>query len=209
MKRFLLTLFIWNTACFYCIAQKKDTTSELSNWAFTASVNNYLLPDAEVFVNPVFSADRKKMHLQARYNYEDMQTGSIFGGYNFSIGNKVEFSATPILGTVFGKSNGIAPGLIWNLSWWKLNLYTESEYLFEFTDKEADFYYAWAELTISPKEWIWLGISVQRTKLFQTDLEVQRGITLGFSQKFLSVSTYIFNLGFDEPFGVVSVDIDF
>jgi hypothetical protein len=95
------------------------------------------------------------------------------------------------------------------LNWWRLNLYTESEYLFDFSDKENNFYYAWAELTISPADWMWLGITVQRTKLYETDLDVQRGITVGFNEKFLSVSAYVFNLGWDDPFGVVSIEVEF
>lgn len=203
-----LSILVLSSA-FSCLSQEADTTKESNEWAFSAAANFYLFQDNEVYVNPIFSVQRKHMFLQARYNYEDFQTGSIFGGYNFTVGKKVEFSATPIAGVAFGNTNGIAPGLIWELSWWRLNLYTENEYLFDFSGKENNFYYAWAELTISPADWLWFGITAQRTKLYETDLDVQRGITLGFNEKFLSVSAYVFNLGWDEPFGVVSVEVEF
>lgn len=209
MKRtafFFLFLF---SSIYSVIAQEVDTTAESSEWGFSFAANFYLLQGNEVYVNPVFTAERKHLFLQARYNYEDFQTGSVFGGYNFSVGEKVEFSATPIVGAVFGNTNGIAPGLLWELSWWKLNLYTESEYLFDFSSKENNFYYAWAELTIAPADWMWLGITVQRTRLYETDLDVQRGITIGFTEKILSVGAYVFNLGWDDPFGVVSVEVEF
>ncbi len=209
MKTIVVLSALFLSSVFSCLSQVADTTEESKEWAFSAAANFYLLPENEVYVNPIFTAQRKHMFLQARYNYEDLQTGSVFGGYNFSVGRKVEFSATPIAGVAFGNTNGIAPGLIWELNWWRLNLYTESEYLFDISDKENNFYYAWAELTISPADWLWLGITVQRTKLYETDLDVQRGITLGFNEKFLSVSAYVFNLGWDEPFGVVSVEVEF
>jgi hypothetical protein len=36
-----------------------------------------------------------------------------------------------MLGGVFGKTNGIAPGYSGTLDWWKLRLYSEGEYVFD------------------------------------------------------------------------------
>ena len=45
-----------------------------------------------------------------RDNYEDQQTGSLWFGHNFSVGHKLVFEATPMIGGVFGNTTGIAPG---------------------------------------------------------------------------------------------------
>ena len=48
-------------------------------------------------------------HLEARYNYEAQRTGSLWAGYNFSVGKKVKLDATPMVGGVFGNVNAVAP----------------------------------------------------------------------------------------------------
>ena len=36
-----------------------------------------------------------------------------------------------MLGGVFGETTGVAPGYKGSLSWWKLELYSEGEYVFD------------------------------------------------------------------------------
>jgi hypothetical protein len=45
-----------------------------------------------------------------RYNYENLRTGSLWAGCNFSWGKTWQFAVTPMIGGVFGRTNGIAPG---------------------------------------------------------------------------------------------------
>ena len=99
------------------------------DWSFSASVYTYLVPDSRDYVQPTITADRGWLHLEARYNYEDLDTGSAWVGYNFSGGEKLAWEFTPMLGGVFGDTTGIAPGYKGSLSWWKLELYSEGEYV--------------------------------------------------------------------------------
>jgi len=191
-----------------CRSDGNDTIHRSNEWEFSLSNYLYLLAD-DVYSIPIFTADRKHLHLEGRYNYEDFRTGSVFCGYNFSMGKKFKFKATPVLGVVFGNTNGIAPGLILDMYYWKLNLYSESEYLFDFSGKESFFYYNWSELKISPVEWMQFGISVQRTKVYKTGLEIERGVVLGFTIKFLSVSGYYFNPGTEDKYGILAVALEF
>ena len=39
-------------------------------------------------MNPTFPADRKWLHREARYNNENLRTGFLWVGYNFSTGKK-------------------------------------------------------------------------------------------------------------------------
>jgi len=79
-------------------------------WEYNVVVDGYIIPDGTSYVDPVFTADHNWLHLEARYNYENLHTGSLWVGYNFSWGKKVQFSLTPMIGGIFGRSNGIAPG---------------------------------------------------------------------------------------------------
>jgi len=55
-------------------------------WAFSASTYAYILPQGGDYVNPNLTADRDWLHLEARYNYEALDTGSLWLGYNLSWG---------------------------------------------------------------------------------------------------------------------------
>ena len=44
------------------------------------AVAGYIIPNGTSYVNPVFTADRHWLHLEARYNYENLHTGSLWAG---------------------------------------------------------------------------------------------------------------------------------
>lgn len=94
------------------------TAAEEKIWAFSLSAYTYLLPNGHDYVQPTFTADRDWLHLEARYNYEDLDTGSAWVGYNFSGGKRLAWEFTPMLGGVLGDTTGIAPGYKGSLSWW-------------------------------------------------------------------------------------------
>ena len=110
-------------------------------WSLSASAYTYIVPDSRDYVQPTFSADRGWLHLEARYNYEALDTGSAWLGYNFSGGETLAWEVTPMLGGVFGDTAGIAPGYEASLSLWKLELYSEGEYLFDTGNSADSFFY--------------------------------------------------------------------
>lgn len=207
MKKIILIISMILCFCLSSNAQDPSTSTK-KQWNFSADVNFYFIPD-DFFVLPVFKADKNKLHLEARYNYEDRETFSAWAGYNFMGGNKLEYIITPMVGGVVGLSNGIAPGLEFTFTYKGLEIYSESEYLFEFESSENNFYYQWTDLTYSPNDWLWFGISGQRTRLYQTDLDIQRGLLIGGGYKSLELTGYLYNLGFDDPFVLITLTANF
>jgi len=178
-------------------------------WHYSFNVSGYIVPHDRSYASPVFSADRKHLHLAARYNYEDQETGSVWAGYNFSAGNRVELAITPMIGGVLGNTEGVAPGYLASLTWKRAELSTEGEYVFDLRDQAGSFFYSWMELSYSPMEWWRTGLVAQRTKAYHTDLDIQRGVLLGFSVKRVDFTTYIFNAGWTEPTVVLSFGFHF
>ena len=91
-------------------------------WQYNLTIDGYIVPDGTSYVDPVLTADHNWLHLEARYNYENLRTGSLWAGYNFShgdadSGDKWEIDVTPMIGGVFGRTNGIAPGCELSLSY--------------------------------------------------------------------------------------------
>lgn len=169
---------------------KQETTEK--KWAFDASANMYFTPEKN-FINPVITADKGKLHLETRYNYEDFNTASLWGGYNISTGKKWVLEATPMLGFVFGNVNGIAPGIELSVSHKWLEFYTEGEWFGSFESKDENFTYFWSDLYFYPKEWLWLGITGQRLRTFQSSFEVQKGLLAGGSFKNFYLTGYFYN----------------
>jgi hypothetical protein len=178
-------------------------------WSFSLSATTYIVPNYQEYVQPTFTADRGWLHLEARYNYENLETGSAWIGYNFSGGKKLEWEFTPMLGGVFGNTTGIAPGYKGSLSWWKLELYSEGEYVIDTGNSSESFFYNWSELTLAPVEWFRFGLVTQRTRVYETDRDVQRGFLLGFSYKKIDLTGYVLNPDERKPTVVVAVGLNF
>jgi hypothetical protein len=178
-------------------------------WSFSASAYSYIVPDSTDYVQPTLSADHDWLHLEARYNYEALETGSAWLGYNFSGGEKLTWELTPMLGGVFGNMTGIAPGYKGSLSWWKLQLYSEGEFAIDVGDASESFFYNWSELTVSPLDWFRFGLVTQRVRAYQTDRDVQRGVLAGISLKHLDFTTYVLNPDERKPTVVMAVSLHF
>ena len=127
------------------------------SWSFSATVDGYVVPHQEFYVLPIFTTDRSWLHLEARYNYEDQQTGSTWVGYNFSFGDKLKLDVTPMIGGVFGNTTGVAPGYEFSLAYKRITLSSTGEYVFDTKNHNGSFFYSWPELTYSPVEWISRG----------------------------------------------------
>ena len=178
-------------------------------WSFTFNLSGYIVPDDQSYVSPTFSADKQRFHFGARYNYEDKETGSLWVGYKFETGDKVVIQATPMIGGVFGRTTGVAPGYMASVKWNKIDLSTEGEFVFDTKDSTGSFFYSWSELSYSPLEWCRVGLVAQRTKAYRTSLDIQRGLLIGFSHKSVAFTTYIFNAGWTDPTVVMSVGFTF
>lgn len=178
-------------------------------WSYSASVYTYLVPESGDYAQPTVTVDRDWLHLEARYNYEALKTGSAWLGYNFAGGETLAWELSPMLGGVFGDVNGIAPGYKGSLSWWKLELYSEGEYVFDVGQWSESFFYNWSELSLAPVEWFRFGLATQRTHVYGTERDIQRGLLAGVSWKALELTTYVFNPDDNRPTVVVAVGASF
>ncbi|HAB16083.1 MAG TPA: hypothetical protein DCE44_06505 [Verrucomicrobiales bacterium] len=177
-------------------------------WSYSISAYSYFVPDDQDYVQPTVAADRGWLHLEARYNYEALKTGSTWIGYNFSVGDKLTLDFTPMLGGVFGDVMGVAPGYEFTVGWWKLELSSEGEYVFDTGESSESFFYTWSELTLAPVDWFRVGLVVQRTKAFETDFDIQRGFLVRFTHTPVDLSAYVFNPD-NQPTFVFAVSVNF
>lgn len=178
-------------------------------WEFSASVMVFIVPDDQDCVQPTFTADRDWLHLEGRYNYEALDTASLWLGFNLSGGEAFTWQVTPMIGAVFGETNGIAPGYEATLGWWRLELYSEGEYVFDTDESSDSYFYNWSELTLSPLDWFRFGLVTQRTRLYESDRDVQYGFLAGLSFEHVDLAAYILNLDEEEPVIAFSFELTF
>jgi hypothetical protein len=191
------------------VPPEQNDEVDSNTWSFAVAGYGYIIPDDQAYFSPTFRADRGWTHLEARYNYEDRQTGSLWLGYNLSFGEKLVLEATPMVGGIFGNTTGVAPGYLFTLSYKKISLYSEGEFVFDTRNSAGNFFYNWNELTYSPADWFRAGLASQRTRAYQTPVDVQRGFFAGFSYKKVDFTTYVFNLGWTDPTVVLAMGFKF
>ena len=178
-------------------------------WSFIASGAFYLLPDEDDFLQPTVRADRRGLHLEARYNYEDHASASFLFGANFEMGDAFTLSLTPMVGALIGRTDGVVPALEIGLGWKRLEGYAEAEYVLVSGGDDADYFYMWSELGLWATDWLRAGGAAQRTRVHHADRDVQPGLLVGARRARVDGTVYLFSPGGDDAYTVVSVAVSF
>jgi hypothetical protein len=177
-------------------------------WSFEISATAYVVPDDPNYVQPMVTADRSALHLEARYNYEDRRSVSGFIGWTLETGDRVKLGVTPMIGVVVGRTDGIVPALNLALTWGRLEVYSEGEYVVE-ADRSESFLYDWSEVSVRATDWLRIGVSSQLTRARNMPSEIQRGIFAGLTTGRFEGALYLFNPGSDDAYVVGSVSVAF
>lgn len=188
---------------------KEKAESEENAWEYSISTATYLALDSRDYVNPNITADRGWLHLEARYNYEALKTGSLWLGYNFTTGEKLELGFTPMVGGIFGNSTGFAPGYTITASYKRIEFYTQGEYFIDSGKRSENFFYNWSELSFAPVDWFRIGFVLDRTKTLGDSIDVRRGPLIGFTYKKIDLSTYWLSPGSTDQTFVFAVTVEF
>ena len=178
-------------------------------WEISGSASGYFFQDDEDYLLPIVYADRDRLHLEARYNYESLDSGSVFAGWTFEHEGPLSAEWTPIAGVVLGDLEGIALGFELTLTYRKIELYSEFEYVFDHEDYEASFLYNWSELSYAPVGWFRVGMTTQRTRVYQTERDIQRALLVGGSAGRYTFTAHLFNPDDEDGFYVLAVGATF
>ena len=197
-------------ASFHGLAQQENADTAASDWKFSAWAELFILPGEQDYFNPTFYVRHNKLHLEARYNYEDYNTASLWAGRRFLFGKTVKFVVVPMGAVVFGNTSGMAPGLELEIMWKKFDLYSESEHVYDFNTAENNFFYQYGELAWRPVHAFRFGGVVQRTRLFESELELQRGLFAEYYKGKFRAGLFGFSPFSDEyRYWIASVSLDF
>jgi hypothetical protein len=167
------------------------------------------LPDQPNLGMAVGAVNVGALRLEGRYNYEARASASAFVGWKFEGGDEVAWEVTPIIGTLFGRTTGVVPGLEAAVSYKSFDAYIEAEYVFDRDDSDASFTYAWIELGWTPVEWLRVGLVAQRTRVVSSDRDIQRGVLLQVLAGKATLSAYVFNPDGADRYATLALGIAF
>lgn len=168
--------------------------SAQKNWSGSVEGYYYLIPGEKLPPTITGFADYKSLHLEARFNYEDINSLSVFAGWNFEKRyGKLDITATPITGLVIGRTNGILPGIEFSASYSIFNFYSENEYMLDFKGKDNYFFYSWTELNAQFSKNIAAGVLAQSLRWYKTKFDIQRGIYAEYNLGSFTFNVYYFN----------------
>jgi len=149
---------------------------------------------------------RQNWYAEARYNYEDINTLSLYAGRTFSGEHDFSWSLTPMIGGMAGKLKGGSLGLNSECSFKKFNFSSQAQYSVSAGSRYDNFFYNWSELCYQPFSWVYTGIALQHTRLYATNSLVDPGILVGFSFNQWSFPVYSFNPFANERYFVVGIN---
>ncbi|MVN21825.1 hypothetical protein [Mucilaginibacter arboris] len=150
----------------------------------------------------------KNWYAEGRYNYEAVNTLSLYGGKTFEKKAAVSYSASPILGVVLGQMNGGSAGINLEMDYRKFNFNTQTQFTFSVQQLTNNFIYSWSDLTYQFLEKFSAGVSLQQTKLYQVNGAFEKGFLIKTGIKNWNFPLYVFRPESNERYFVLGINYD-
>ncbi|MBL0273539.1 MAG: hypothetical protein IPQ06_10810 [Chitinophagaceae bacterium] len=171
--------------CMICSTAFTQAKSGLQNYTLLSQENEYLWM-------PVFHYQaRNGVYAELRYNYEDVQTLSFYGGKTFSGGKTLQFSLTPMLGYSTGRFTGLSLATNVEVEWKNFYLSSQTQYSMATKQNSADFFFSWSELGYDISDNFFAGVAIQYTRQQEMN-DTEPGVMAGLNFKNISIPFYVF-----------------
>lgn len=179
-----------------------QTKSGMENYNFLSNHNDY------VWMPVLHHLGKKGIYTEMRYNYEELNTASVYIGKSFSKDGSISYVVTPMLGIVFGKFNGGSLAMNLELEHKKIFASMQTQYTISKDAVGNNFFFTWAEVGYEPVKWFFTGVSTQLTKMYNKNIAPEYGILAGFKIKKITIPIYVFNaLSKDQNF-IIGINAD-
>lgn len=132
-------------------------------------------------------------YAEARYNYEDAETFSLYLGKAITGGKNLNYSIIPMLGGSVGRFQGVSTGLNVDLDYNKFFFSSQSQFSRSTSQHGEYFLYSWSEIGYQGLKWLYAGLSVQHTHDRFSGNTVQPGMMVGFTFNRFTIPVYTFD----------------
>jgi len=161
-----------------------------------------------VWTPVVHHVTEKGMYAEMRYNYEELRTGSVYFGKTFSPKGTVESSFTPSLGIVAGNYTGASLALNTGLNYKNIFFNSQAQYTVSAEKTGNNFYYNWSDLYYQSLPWLFTGVTMQQTLLYNTGLKMETGVLMGFRRGRWTIPVYLFNVLNEKKYFVIGMNVE-
>ena len=169
----------------------QHNTKAQSKWVFE-NYNYWGRQTTGIFVPMIHLETKNNWYAEMRYNYEEAQTISFYGGKTFSGGRAITYNITPLGGFATGRFTGVSFAGNAEMDWKNFYVSSQSQYSKALKKDNIDFFFSWSEMgyNISPN--VFAGLSMQYTRQLGK-AETEPGFMAGINFKSVSVPFYVFN----------------
>jgi len=147
---------------------------------------------------------KNNWHTELRYNYDALESYSLYFGKTFSKENDFSYSITTMLGGVAGRYQGVSVASNIDLDYKNFYLSSQLQYT-SFTNwKQDNYFYNWSEVGYQPTDWFYFGTALQHTWLSKEN-GLSAGILGSLCYKNFSLPLYVFSPLSKEPLYIFSL----
>ncbi len=181
-------------------AAKSQSKGGFEQYHYFGSYQQY------IYMPVVHFQSKRNWYTEARYNYEDLQTVSLYVGKTFTGTNRLSYTLTPLLGGAVGRFNGISTGVNFDMEFDKFYFSSQSQYSISTNHINPSFLYNWSELCYQSFSWMYTGLAVQQTHSQPAGSLLEPGLLVGFSFKNYTIPIYTFDPMKKERYFVVGIN---
>ncbi len=189
----------------HCEAQKEE---KLINGAgiyntieWTDAEMPTMIPQAWIYI--------KDYYLEARYNYENKKTVSLYFGKSYEHDKKLYYEFIPMIGLVYGQMKGISPGFNLKIDYKRFTSSTQCQYTYDLEDQYNSFFWDWSNFYIKVNKNIALGCAVQINSSKSGDNYTNFSPALRFEHKSFIFEANAFNFWEKYPLWSFGFEYDF
>jgi len=184
------------------VAASGQSKSGIENYKYMGNKMNY------TWAPVVHNLTDRGMYTEMRYNYEELKTASLYVGKNFNSSGNIGSSFTPAAGIVVGKYTGASLALNTELSYRNVFFNSQAQYTVSADKTASNFYYNWSDLYYMSTPWLFTGVTMQQTGLYNTTMRTETGVLMGFTRGKWTVPVYLFNVLNDQKYFIVGINVE-
>jgi hypothetical protein len=151
---------------------------------------------------------KKKGYAECRYNYEEVNSFSVFGGKIIEGGKDFQYRFIPMLGISAGDFAGVSVATKTHIEWQRFFLSAEMQYSASFQNKRSNFIFNWSELGYGVSDFFFCGVSMQYL-ITDKSGNVEPGLMAGVNYKKITFPLYVFSPFKNSRYFVLGVNFAF
>lgn len=114
-----------------------------------------------------------------------------------------------MIGVVCGKTNGVSPGINFELQYKRFSTFTQCQYTFDLKNIISSFFWDWTGFNINISEHFGLGSAVQIFQPNSGEPFYSAGPMLSFHNKKLAIEVYAYNFWLEYPKWAIGLEYNF